>query len=440
MTAKGLIGAFLVTMAGNTVSQSQAQPPATLWVYDAGSMIQGSPAVTSEGVVYIGVQGGLHAVTNGGLKKWVYPLETGNHGGYSTPTLAEDGTAYISSGDLYSVNAGGSLNWTFPAGCENGAPALARDSTVYVHGLYLLDAVSKAGMLVWSNRIGGTYDFGSPVIASDMGIYISSPEVGKLYRLKEDGTREWEVPLAAKGDAIAISATGVIYVSAGGLYAIAPNGTTLWGSTNVTSPGCPSIGPDGTIYVAGIFSNSLCAFEPSGDLKWRAPIYTDGTNASPSRAPAIDSSGMIYYAVSNSLYAVTSGGAVAWTFSTGDNSNSLTSPAIGPDGTIYVTFGSTLYALYGTNKLADSAWPMYRQNARHTGKIEKASVQQPKKRAEGGFQLQVMSQIDQSFTVQTSTNLVNWLDFTNMICTNVPMDVIDPSPPVAAKFYRAYTQ
>jgi hypothetical protein len=83
---------------------------------------------------------------------------------------------------------------------------------------------------------------------------------------------------------------------------------------------------------------------------------------------------------------------------------------------------------------------MYRQNARHTGKIEKASVQQPKKRAEGGFQLQVMSQIDQPFTVQTSTDLVNWLDFTNMICTNVPMDVVDPGPVQGRKFYRAYTQ
>jgi hypothetical protein len=68
------------------------------------------------------------------------------------------------------------------------------------------------------------------------------------------------------------------------------------------------------------------------------------------------------------------------------------------------------------------------------------TVQQAKKRVDGGFQLQVMSQIDQPFTVQTSTNLVNWLDFTNVICTNVPMDVIDAGPVQGRKFYRAYTQ
>src|SRR5207253_11067392 len=104
---------------------------------------------------------------------------------------------------------------------------------------------------------------------------------------------------------------------------------------------------------------------------------------------------------------------------------SRTSPTIAPDGRIYVTSANRLYAFAGTNKLADSAWPMYRQNARHTGKIEKPSLQQPKKRADANFQFQLYAQLGQTQTVQTSTDLTTWTCLTNVAVTNVPMDVVD---------------
>ena len=51
-----------------------------------------------------------------------------------------------------------------------------------------------------------------------------------------------------------------------------------------------------------------------------------------------------------------------------------TSPAIGSDGTIYVADGHFLHAINSTNGLAPpakSSWPMFRANARHTGRVQK---------------------------------------------------------------------
>jgi PKD repeat protein len=50
----------------------------------------------------------------------------------------------------------------------------------------------------------------------------------------------------------------------------------------------------------------------------------------------------------------------------------------------------------------------------------------------GGFQLSIYGQIGQPYTLQASTNLVDWLSILNFTCTNSPMSVMDP----AAKNYN----
>ena len=83
---------------------------------------------------------------------------------------------------------------------------------------------------------------------------------------------------------------------------------------------------------------------------------------------------------------------------------------------------------------------MYRQNPRHTGKIEKPSLQQPKKRADGNFEFQLHAQIDQTQTVQTSTDLITWTALTNVVVTNVPMAVVDLSASnYLSRFYRVFS-
>jgi len=154
-------------------------------------------------------------------------------------------------------------------------------------------------------------------------------------------------------------------------------------------------------------------------------------------APAIDGSGTIYCAAYNKLFAFSPSGEVRWVFDAGGD-YTYTSPAIGQDGTIYATFGSRLYAFAGTNGLADSPWPMYRQNPRHTGKVEKPSLQKPKKRSDANFQFELWAQIDQPYTIEASTNLNTWTSLTSFVATTVPMDVFDlEATNYRARFYRA---
>ena len=67
-------------------------------------------------------------------------------------------------------------------------------------------------------------------------------------------------------------------------------------------------------------------------------------------------------------------GTVLWEFETGDFVTS--SPAIGSDGTVYVgeggRGGNELYAIKTDSKgPAKSPWPMFGQNAGHTGRVMK---------------------------------------------------------------------
>jgi hypothetical protein len=182
----------------------------------------------------------------------------------------------------------------------------------------------------------------------------------------------------------------------------------------------------------------LYAITPAGQLQWQFQTNLYATARLILNTPAIDASGTLYCTAYNSLYAVSPEGQPKWCFASPDGSYSYTSPTIGPDGTIYATFGSRLYAFAGTNALADSAWPMYRQNARHTGKVEKPSLQKPQKRSDANFQFQLFGQISNRFNIDSSTNLNTWTSLTSLVATTLPMDVVDLTATNAPlRFYRA---
>lgn len=438
LTSTGLV---LTLTAWVSLAQ---QPGDLMWSYESGNLIAGSPAVGLDGTIFF-VNGSLVAVTNMGSNRWTFPLDSGPYG---SPTVATDGAIYVSRVSLYSVNPDGSEKWLYPANGKGSTPSLGRDGTVYVHGAYL-EALSGMGTLTWSNAIGGSIFFGSPSVGADQTIYAPAPDSQSLYAIRPDGTTKWQAGLGATtADTAAIGADGTVYVSGLGLYALSAAGSNLWvNSSNSFFGSCPAIGEDGTIYVASFGAGSLYALSRAGAVRWKVVFASeDPTNAPPIRCPAIDSKGTIYVAAFHSVYAISPQGTVQWTFThPGDTSNpanrSLTSPAIGPDGTVYATFGSKLYAIYNTNKLADSAWPMYRQNPRHTGKVEKPMLQQPKKRADANFQFQLYAQIDQTQAVQSSTDLITWAPLTNVVVTNVPMDVVDLSASnFPARFYRTHSQ
>jgi len=81
---------------------------------------------------------------------------------------------------------------------------------------------------------------------------------------------------------------------------------------------------------------------------------------------------------------------------------------------------------------------MYRGNYRHTGKIEKPAVQQPKKRADANFEFQLYAQLGQTNVIETTTNLSNWTSLTSVVVTTVPQPVVDlTASNHPARYYRS---
>ena len=89
--------------------------------------------------------------------------------------------------------------------------------------------------------------------------------------------------------------------------------------------------------------------------------------------PAIGSDGTVYVGSwDDKLYAINGKtGDKLWEFKTGNYV--FSSPAIGSDGTVYVgSHDKKLYAIKTDSKgPAKSPWPMFGQNAQHTGRVMK---------------------------------------------------------------------
>ena len=111
-----------------------------------------------------------------------------------------------------------------------------------------------------------------------------------------------------------------------------------------------------------IFSCCLAQAQ-DGTLKWSF-LTEDDVDSS----PTIGSDGTLYVGSRNSgrLYAIHPDGTQKWVFQTGGGVNS--SPAIGIDGTLYIGLtDNRFYAIRGSSGgLANSSWPMFRRDLKHT--------------------------------------------------------------------------
>jgi outer membrane protein assembly factor BamB len=194
-----------------------------------------------------------------------------------------------------------------------------------------------------------------------------------FYAINPDGTKKWEfTTIGPIMSSPAIGYDGTIYVGTigrsnqteGFLYAINPDGTKKWEfTTSDIVWSSPAIGYDGTIYV-GDLKGKLYAINPDGTKKWEFEAVDFGWSS-----PAIGDDGVIYIgSLDGKLYAINPDGTKKWEFQTSGSINS--SPTIGTDGTVYVgSYDNKLYAIYSdSGGLSSSAWPMFHQNIRHTGR------------------------------------------------------------------------
>lgn len=271
----------------------------------------------------------------------------------------------------------GCVKWQFDAnGTVSASVTVGFDGRVHIGcedgNVYTLDA---NGVLLWS------YDANSPLLSSptigpDGTIYVGS-ESGILYAVDVNGSLRWtHLTNGPIYSSPAVSADGNnIYVCSqdGILYALETNGSELWnfemdGPAELPSStfASPTIGTDGTIYIAGLYDPNLYALEANdGIVKWSCsfefPVEPGNPNSEmksglPFASPVVASDGTIYQTLlydSNLCAIEPNAGTIIWSIDLADatsgwfdanyaedfgNAAGWSEPALGPDGTIYVSF------------------------------------------------------------------------------------------------------
>ena len=442
----GLLGLF----AGSDLAQ--AQMGTMLWSFRPVSSVEtyftGGPALGADGTVYIGSMAGLYALTNSGSNKWTFSgvRVKGN------PAVGSDGTVYFGAGNLYAVSPDGALKWSLPLGMQGSSPTIGTSNTVYAVGYEQLYCIAANGTTNWVAPLGD-YGTQTPVMGREGSIYAAATDNYGFYAYNADGSAKWSIANffpRESGETIAIGGDGTLYLAWGSLYAFSPSGHGLWTNSTKSFNGSasPAVGPDGTIYVASDFDYSLYAISPSGQTLWNAGYGTGGFGYG-TTTPAIASDGMIYYSASNCVFAISPQGTVQWTFTSAEALRqppppilpTINSPALGPDGTIYAAFADTLYAIQGNGKpLATGGWPMAQQNLRHTGRLESPLLAPPQKRADANIDLQVAGESGQAYTLQSTSNFMNWTSVTSFVAQTASTRIADLTASNApTRFYRATT-
>ena len=342
------------------------------WTFLTGNQVNSSPAIGSDGTIYVGSNDGkLYAFNSDGTQKWSLSLGEAVE---SSPAIGSDGTIYVGvsdvstwNGKVCAVNPSGSKKWEFLISAQVcSSPAIDSAGTVYVgaedNNLY---AINPDGTQKWAFSTGNIVT-GSPAIGSDGTIYVGSSDF-YFYAINMDGTMKWQVNIG-QGGTPSIGSDGTIYVNGDStLYSINPNGTIKWSfqNTDYASFSSPIIGFNGTLYAGtGTFGGKLYAINSNGTKKWEFQ-----TGDSVFSVPAISSDGTIYIgSFDDKFYAINSDGTKKWEFLIGDPVKS--SPTIGSDGTVYIgSLNNKFYAIYGSGTIANTPWPKFRHDLQNTGRM-----------------------------------------------------------------------
>lgn len=258
-------------------------------------------------------------------------------------------------------------------GAAIGSATVGHDGRVHVAcedgKLYTLDAT---GALLWTVDVNAPL-LSTPSIGPDGSLFVGGKE-GKLYAIGSDGSVRWTYPTPEPiYSSPAVTSNGDVYVAStdGWLYALNTDGGKRWAFKTKASANLqgaifasPSIGPDGTVYVAGLYDPNLYALNPAdGTVKWACDfeLYpenasdTDGpkTGGWPFASPVVGADGTVYQTLlyDSHLYAIEpTAGTIRWaldlldipagegaTVETDPYADGWSEPVIGPDGTIYMS-------------------------------------------------------------------------------------------------------
>lgn len=320
------------------------------WMFDlnksgAVGNQESSPAVDTDGTIYVGVGQGtgstnayLYAINPDGSQKWEYLIGVGARVAYTSPVITADGNIAIgnrgSGGSLRVVDRNKNQQWsTTPSGGVGGGLAADKSGNIYSGSTGTYGFASSKDGKVSTNYLGSGYSANgtSPAIDENGNIYLglNNGSIGTLVSCNDQGNKNWE-----------------------------------FATTGSISQGGPAIGADGTIYI-GSTGGKLYAVSKGGSQRWS---YTNPYDIT--CVPAIDSDGYIHITDEGGYYTILdASGTMKQQVKLG--SKIWSSPVISDYGIIYITVedgdACKLVAIdFGVKGPANSSWAQRGQNARRT--------------------------------------------------------------------------
>ena len=368
--ALALAGLLLGSLTGR--AEAPQTEATNLWVFFFAARYNhevslSAPAIAPDGTVYAGtLDGTLFALTPAGREKWRFKA---GREIISSPAIGDNGTIYFGSRDrnFYAVTPAGKLKWKFATGAwVDSSPALAADGTIYFGGWdKTFYALHPDGTVKWKFPTGAIVD-SSPAVAADGTIYFGAHDKS-FYALNPDGTGRWK--FLTGGEIIAspaIGTGGVVYFTAldGNLYALNPDGTEQWRyHTGSPTKSSPVVDAEGNLAI-GLDDRTLVVSRDGHKLwQYGSPV--------PMNVAAVAVPGRFYCSVPwRKVMALAAPGRMIW--QTEElNENVSASLVLDDRGIIYACASGFLYALRPPGEPlppAASPWPMFRANARHTGR------------------------------------------------------------------------
>ena len=405
----------IVTPAGQ-----ERLPGEVVWTFPMQSATASSPAIGTDGTVYVGSGASdkkvfaLDGTT--GAEKWEFP--TGDSVPYAV-AVGVDGTVYAVSADqrLYALDgATGHKRWEFSNGTPLVAdPVVGRDGKVYIYshgvlpsqGVLALDG--QSGSPVWAQPVWRMVPYLPVAIAPDGTLCCSgfllfgadtangvikwaSSIVGAQIVQTSPSVVYWQ-------PRVAVGSNGVLYAAADQLCALdAATGTVKWQRPGTTDPpgatnspytgyGSLILGPKGVLFVAANVPSPSPMEQPRGKLVAMeagtgATLWESAETPMITSTPAIGDDGTIYAGTADGVYYAfnSTNGIIQWGMSTLKTSDKMwvSSPNIGAQGLVYFmgAGSNAVFAVKGSGSggLARSDWPRFHGDARNSGNVATETI------------------------------------------------------------------
>jgi len=307
-----------------------------IWQFETSGWADSSPAIDSNGTIYIGSHR-FYAINPNGTLKWEF---SGGSIEATCPAIDDNGIIYVGthdSGYLYAIYPNGSLKWKYRVSGVDSSPTIGNDGTIYFANNKYIKALNLNGTLKWSYQTGHVI-YSSPAIGLDGTVYCGSHD-DHVYALYPNGTLKWKYNTGSwVHGSPTIGDDGIVYIGSdnGYLYAFYPsNGTVKWEVNIGAVYASPALDEDSILYV-GVWEKQFYAIYPNGTIKWS---FDPGAKIWGS-SPALSTDNTLYFGTCNlewtggkEITALYTDGTVKWRKKL---DTVFSSPAIGSDGTVYI--------------------------------------------------------------------------------------------------------